>query len=39
MSLMTEAEARKIIDPMLMTDPARMAAAIHAFRAGKAAKA
>ena len=33
MGLMTPEEAEKMIDPALMTDPARMAEAIAAFRA------
>lgn len=38
MGLMTEEEAARMIDPMLMTDPDRMAAALAAFRAEKKAK-
>ena len=38
MGLMTEEEAKEMIDPMLMTEPAEMAKAIKAFKAKKAAK-
>ena len=37
-NLMTEEEAKEMIDPMLMTEPAEMAKAIKAFKAKKAAK-
>ena len=38
MGLMTEEEAKEMIDPMLMTEPGEMAEAIKAFKAKKAAK-
>ena len=38
MGLMTEEEAKEMIDPMLMTEPAEMAKAIEAFKAKKTAK-
>jgi aspartate ammonia-lyase len=37
MGLMTEEEAERMIDPMLMTEPAQMARAIAAFKASKKA--
>ena len=38
MGVMTEEEAKEMIDPMLMTEPGEMAEAIKAFKAKKAAK-